>query len=338
MKLRNEAPILVVEGNITTDTVLYTVKLTYSGQIAYSDDIPDQYLEKNAKVTILDNLGDSTTLVYTGTQGVYQTTDTTFIGQVGRSYSVKVELPSGKTFVSKPELIKPAVPISSLNIVYDDKFDFNFPTKLKVYADINDPADQENYYKWDFTAWTGRQTHGVPCGFGCLIYEYCYQRTISNDINIYADDAVNGNVISNQYMGQSYIYTYLNHFIEIKQSSISRDAYLFWQSFKDQTTRTGSILDPLPASIKGNIYNQADPEEFALGYFSASSVTHKKAELIPYSITDYLLKISAEELIPPGSVACFQYFPNTLSYDPPPAPQYPPPPGWDTAEQIEVHW
>lgn len=338
VKLRNEPPVLVVEGNISTDSIPYTVKLTYSGQLAYADDIPDQYLEQNAKVTIEDDLGDSTALSYTGRQGVYITNDSSYIGQIGRSYFVKVQLPAGKTFLSKPEKINPPVPVSAINVVFDSTFDFYFPTKLKIYADVNDPANEENYYKWDFTSWTMRQTHGVPCGFGCLIYEYCYQRFENKQIDIYADDAINGNVIKNHYMGSSYIYTYGNHFIEIKQSSISKEAYMFWESYRDQTTRTGSILDPLPASIKGNIYNESNPEEYALGYFSASSVTHKKAELIPFSITAYLLQISALELIPPGSVACFDYFPNTISYDPPPARQYPPPPGWENAEKIEVHW
>jgi hypothetical protein len=338
VKLRNELPVLVVEGNISTDSIPYTVKLTYSGQLQYADDIPDQYLEQNARVTIKDDLGDSTVLSYTGRQGVYITKDSAYRGQVGRSYFVKVELPTGKTFISKPEKISPPVPVSSIRVVFDSTFNFYFPAKLKIYADINDPVDNENYYKWNFTSWTMRQTHGVPCGFGCLIFEYCYQKFENNQIDIYADDAINGNVIKNHFMGFSSIYTYGNHFIEISQSSISRDAYLFWQRFRDQTTRTGSILDPLPASIKGNIYNQSNAEEFALGYFSASSVTHKKAELIPFSITDYLLKISALELIPPGSVACFDYFPNTISYDPPPARQYPPPPGWENAEKIEVYW
>ena len=69
---RNEKSILVVEGSVTTDTVPYTVKLTYSGPVAYSDAIPDEYLEKDAEVTISDDLGNTTPLVYT-TQGIYET-------------------------------------------------------------------------------------------------------------------------------------------------------------------------------------------------------------------------------------------------------------------------
>src|SRR5690349_1925197 len=84
--LRNENPILVVEGNITTDSVPYTVKLTYSGPLTLATEIPENYIEKNAVVAITDDLGNATELSYTGSQGVYQTTDPLYVGQAGRSY------------------------------------------------------------------------------------------------------------------------------------------------------------------------------------------------------------------------------------------------------------
>lgn len=68
--LKNEKPMLVVEGYVTTDTVAYPVKLTYSGPITCSDIIPDQYLGKDVVVTITDDLGNSTPLLNKH-QGVY---------------------------------------------------------------------------------------------------------------------------------------------------------------------------------------------------------------------------------------------------------------------------
>ncbi len=117
---RNEKPILVVEGSVTTDTIPYTVKLTYSGPITSSEAIPDQYLEKEAVVTISDDNGHTTPLSYT-TQGVYQTTDPSFIGKVDNSYSVTVVLKDGRKYVSKPEKIKAALPINSIDVSFVNK-------------------------------------------------------------------------------------------------------------------------------------------------------------------------------------------------------------------------
>ncbi|MEO6719142.1 MAG: DUF4249 domain-containing protein [Ferruginibacter sp.] len=334
---RNEKPILVVEGSITTDTVLYTVRLTYSGPITSSENIPGQYLEKDAKVTIVDDLGNATELVYKS-DGNYETTDSLYRGKVGRTYGVTVVLKDGKKYVSTPEKIKAPVPISKINVDFVSKFDMNLPSYMNVSVNAQDPAGEENYYRWTFYTWLLRQTKGVGCGFGCIMYEYCYQKYIENEVHLLSDASINGNEIKKQTVGRCYIYTYGNPAIDIVQTSLTREAYQFWKSYQDQLTRTGSILDPLPATIKGNVYNASDPTDFALGYFSASSLTHKRAILIPNSITAYWLGISAGQFIPDKSVACFDYFPNTLLYPPPPARQYPLPPGWEQAEQINVFW
>jgi hypothetical protein len=334
---RNEKPVLVVEGNITTDTIPYTVKLSYSGPAIATNQVPEATYEKEATVTISDEQGQSTALVYTG-EGNYQTTDPSFIGQVGHSYQVNIHLKDGTTYLSIPEKIAAPVDIANINVSYTSHFDIYYPSRMDFSVDVQDPAGEENYYKWDFDGWTMRQTHGVPCGFGCVMFEYCYQKQVDKGIKILSDNLINGNQVKNFTVGHSYIYTFGNHFIEISQSSLTREAFQFWQRYNDQLTRTGSILDPLPASIRGNIYNESKPDEFALGYFSASSVTHRRAIVLPYSITQYWLDLSAVQFIPPISVACFDYFPDALVYPPPPARQYPPPPGWENAEQIKVYW
>ncbi|MFM9910187.1 MAG: DUF4249 domain-containing protein [Chitinophagaceae bacterium] len=333
---RNEEPILVVEGSITTDTVPYTVKLTYSGLIDFSDDIPDQYLEKEATVSISDDLGNVAPLVYKN-KGIYETTDPAYIGKVGRSYHVIVLLKNGKKYISTPEKIKPPIPFSKVNASFVNIFNLDLPTYLNVSIDANDPAGEENYYRWSFYSYIMRQTKGVPCGFGCIQFEYCYQKFIDKEIRILSDAAINGKEIRNQSVGRCYIYTFGNPYIEISQLTTTREAYQFWKRYQEQLTRTGGILDPLPAAIKGNVYNASNTSDFALGYFSASSVTSKRVVLVPYSITNYLLEISAFHFIPEDYIACFDYYPNSLVY-PVPGRIYPPPTGWENAEELKVYW
>jgi hypothetical protein len=335
--LRNEKPILVVEGSITTDSVLYTVRLTYSGPYKYGLDIPEGFLEKNAAVYIRDDLGNQTRLVYKD-KGIYETTDPAYVGKPGRSYSVIIELQNGKKYISEPEEIKPSVPIESYKVNFVPDFNLVHPAYLQVSVNAKDPASEENYYRWTFYSWILRQTKGVPCGNLCIFAEYCFQRITDKEVRILSDASINGNQIINQPAGKSYIYTYGNHYVDIGQHSLTREAYQFWRKYDDQVSRTGNTLDPLPASVKGNVHNASDPADIALGYFSASSVTHKRAILIPYSITPYFLNISAVSFIPPENVACFDKFPDTQSYAMPPADQYPPPPGWQNADTVKVFW
>lgn len=334
---RAEKPRLVVEGSVTTDSVPYIIKLTYSGKIIAGDVIPDNLLEKNATVTIKDDAGNSTGTEYVDS-GNYRTTNPAFIGVPGRSYTITIELKDGKKYTSTPEKLPAPVPIAAVNVNYVNDFDRYHPAWIDVRVDVNDPATQENYYKWDFLSWIPRHTNGVSCGFGCIEYDNCFQRSVDSFFNILSDASFNGNTISNMQVGRSYIYWYGKHYMDIKQRSLTREAYQFWERYNDQKIRTGSILDPLPASIKGNIHNAADETDFALGYFSAEGVTHKKAVLVPLGVTDYLLGLSAKIFVPEGSKICFEAFPDALPYGPNPAPQYPPPPGWESAEEIRIEW
>ena len=311
------------------------MRLTYSGPFTSTRDISDEQLEKDAIVTIEDDGGNATPLVYKDS-GIYITTDPSYIGKVGRSYHVNILLKDGTRFISRPETIKPVQPISAVKVNFMMDFSIELPTYLNVSVDTKDPAAEENYYQWKFYSLIMRQTWGVPCGFQCIKFEYCYQAQVDNEIRVLSDQNINGNEIKNQTVGRSYIYTYGNPYVEIAQLSITREAFQFWKRYQDQLTRTGGVLDPLPASIKGNVYNANNDADFALGYFSASSVFRKKVIIIPYSITEYLLDISARSHIPQGWLSCFEYYENALPY--PDGRYAPPPPGWENAEQIKVYW
>ncbi len=335
---RQAAPILVVEGSITTDSIPYTVQLTYSGAIVSSSaDISESNYVKDATVSISDNLGNTTVLKYT-INGIYKTNDPSYIGKVGRSYFIKVKLKNGTTYISTPEKINNPVPISKVRGNFVNKSDMFFPTYMSVSIDAKDPGSEENYYQWKFNAWIGRKTKGVPCGIGCIMLEYCYQKYEDYTVRLLSDASINGNEILNKTVGKTYIYSYTDPHVDISQLSLTREAYQFWKRYDDQLTRTGSVLDPLPASIKGNVYNQSNTSDFALGYFSAAGVTHKKVTLVPYGITPFLLEITAYQFMPTKSVACFLYYPDALKYGLPPAPQNPIPPGWENAEKIKVIW
>ena len=333
VETRNVESILVVEGGITNDTVPCTVKLSYSGPFKRGNVIPDDFLEKEANVAIVDDLGNKTTLTYKG-EGIYETTDPEYVGRVGRSYSVIIDLKNGTQYISVPETIKPSVRVSDIST----GFNFYTPSRINVSVDVNDPATEENYYSWSFYSWAPRKTDGISCGFGCIVYDYCFQKFTNRRLSILSDAAVNGRMLNSIPIGTSPIYWFGDHYIDIRQHSISRSQFHFYEMMNDQISRSGNILDPLPAPIKGNVYKASDPNDFALGYFSASSVRHVRAILLPYNITQFLLDQTAAEFIPAGPRICFEAFPDALFYPPPPARQNPPPPGWENAQVIEVRW
>ena len=86
----------------------------------------------------------------------------------------------------------------------------------------------------------------------------------------------------------------------------------FLAKVDEQTSRTGSIFDPLPASPEGNIYNINQPNELALGCFGASAVSYKRIVIVPMYLKEHLLQSIAGIFIEEGD--CSILYPNAV-YD-----------------------
>jgi hypothetical protein len=338
--IRNVPPELVVEGLITTDSTPYSVYLSYSGPYTNTYEASqdsNKYFITDAKVTIEDNLGDSTICSWVGL-GTYQSTDPSFVGTVGRTYTLKVYLSNGQIYLSKPETITPVPPIDSLTVTYDSS-DITgiIPPPLIASVHTRDPGGSSNFYRWTSSGYMPRKSVGDTCNpfqpfpcqnpFGECCGANCEQFNPNNQLSVLSNQFIQGREII-QPVYFSPVYWFGEHFMQVNQYSISLIAYQFWQQYVAQTTRTGSILDPLPAPLTGNIYNQADSTQIALGLFSASDVTTKKVVVTPFFLQQYLLVSIAGQFVEPGD--CQYTYPNTLPDGADPA-------GWENAQFINMH-
>jgi hypothetical protein len=325
---------------VTTDSAPYTINLSYSGPytsagVAQLDST--KFFITDAKVTIEDNLGDSTVCAWVGL-GTYQSTDSTFVGTIGRSYTLKIYLSNGKTYISKQELISPVPPIDSLTIGYDSNQITQIqPPPLIVSVNTRDPGGAAHYYRWTATGFLPRKSWGSPCNafvdppctnpYMCTCGAFCEQPNSDNQLNVLSNQFIEGREIVLP-VYYSPVYWSGKHFVEINQYSLSLDGYQFWEQYLAQTNRTGSILDPLPAPLTGNIYNQADSNDLALGLFSASAVYTKKVVLVPFFLQQYELESVAGEYIEMGD--CQETYRNAL-------PDNSDPPGWENAQVINLY-
>jgi hypothetical protein len=64
--------------------------------------------------------------------------------------------------------------------------------------------------------------------------------------------------------------------MDLKQYSISQEAYRFLRLVKQQAEISGSIFDPPPATIRGNMISLNNPDEVVLGYFMAGGETSRR--------------------------------------------------------------
>jgi len=119
-----------------------------------------------------------------------------------------------------------------------------------------------------------RSPQPKPC---CI---QCFRSEISNNQSLFVvnDDNFNGLTAR---IPASFIedngMRFVNKFrIDLKQYSISQGAFRFLRLVKQQAEISGSIFDPPPATIRGNMVSLDNPDEVVLGYFIAGGETSRR--------------------------------------------------------------
>ncbi|MGV3541125.1 MAG: DUF4249 domain-containing protein [Rufibacter sp.] len=64
--------------------------------------------------------------------------------------------------------------------------------------------------------------------------------------------------------------------ILVRQYAISKEAYQYYETLKKNTENIGSLFDPLPTQLTGNIKNINDAGEPVIGFITVSSVDEKR--------------------------------------------------------------
>ncbi|MDO1447255.1 DUF4249 domain-containing protein [Rhodocytophaga aerolata] len=315
LPIRSESPRLVVEGMITNEKPPYIVRLFTTGDFLSSRYPPASLGVQSALVTITDNTGRSTTLKAVLEQpGVYQTVDSTFRGEIGRLYTLAVRMPDGKTFQSQPEQLLPVPVLDELKAKFVDVPDRSQPSGYQVLVDTQDPVETANYYRWSAYGYVRRESEGLPMIGGGICCKSCWLLIANNEVNIFSDANINGNRIQERFALFSPFYVRGKQYVEVSQYSLTREAYQFWKLLDEQQTRTGSLFDPQPAPIEGNIYNVENTNELALGYFGASAVSRRRLIIAGDTVTmfpDY-----QKAFVPLGPKDCRFAFPNASFFPP----------------------
>ncbi|UFH53144.1 DUF4249 domain-containing protein [Spirosoma sp. KNUC1025] len=273
---------LVVDGLITDEEPPYVIKLTYSGNLSRSLLIPDELAINGAVATIEDNFGNRAQLMQDPlTPAYYWMRDNRLRGVPGRAYTLRVTLPDGSRYVSRPEVLATVAPIERLYGEYQPSDPntvlFN---RFLVRIDTHDPPSPGNFYRWQalsyMPVWLGvndpQGYYDRSRGAGDGSYAPFYG-TLTN---VLSDQLINGNFIQGQLVLAPPLVALGPQFVEVRQYSLSREAYQYWVLYEQQLSRTGTIFDPQPASIEGNVRAEADTSKLALGYFGASAVSRQR--------------------------------------------------------------
>ncbi len=110
------------------------------------------------------------------------------------------------------------------------------------------------------------------------VYDYqcrtpCWRITNGFDIMVFDDRNSNGGLISQQRVAQIPLYDYRPALVDIRQLSLTADAYQYYKFFQDQNQRAGGLADIPPTALAGNVHEVDHPQVSVVGFFSASAVS-----------------------------------------------------------------
>lgn len=81
----------------------------------------------------------------------------------------------------------------------------------------------------------------------------------------------------------------------VKQYALSREAYEYWDHIKKSTEEVGSLFDPQPSAIEGNIRCITDPNEPVMGFFSLSSATEMRTFVSVEELPDWARELKNQD-------------------------------------------
>lgn len=266
---------LVVDGLITDEAPPYPIKLTYSGNLNSSLLIPDELAINGAVVTLEDDLGNRALLMQDPLNpAFYWMRDARLRGVTGRAYTLRVTLPDGSRYASRPERLTPVPPLDRVYGEYQES-DRNTVqlNNFTVRIDTRDPNTPGNFYRWQaycyMPVWSGSDPRR---GNGSVNYAPFYGLLT----NVLSDQLINGNRITGRLVLSPPLVGLGAQYVEVRQYSLSQAAYQYWTLYEQQLARSGTIFDPQPASIEGNVRLENDTTKLALGFFGASAVSRQR--------------------------------------------------------------
>ncbi len=319
-----ETNLLVVQGfinsnGITTINLSRTTPLSGIGM-----------LEQSAAIVQIE--GDDNTVypLSNGGGGVYISDDLSLNSAV--KYRLYIRTPDGKNYRSdyRTMINTPAV----------DSITFTRPGGgINLYINAYDPSGNTRYYKWNYEeTWEIKSKYEsflvYHLDFNTLnivisyydsvdrtrnesIYR-CWNNRNSSGIKIgntikLQEDRVYHNILHYQQGAEELSELYS---IQVKQQGLSREGYEFYEKMRKNTESLGSIFDPLPSELKGNIYCEEDAREVVIGFIEVTNVTEKRVFISKDQLPDWNYDSRCEEevYVPPyrDSLLAYIHYPGRL--------------------------
>ncbi len=293
--------LLVVDGLLTNEDNPVIVKLAVSSSINDNELIP----LSGGSLYITDE--DQTEIFLAETEpGTYQVLDSSYRAKIGSDYKLHINLADGRNYESDICRLPPPSPIDSVYGVVQS-FDIQNSIRrlwgIQFYIDNHSVTGDTCYYQWrlsqtykyrsslniDYT-WEG---HYIPYPNPDSL-RTCWKTEQINQIYTYSTTHIDPPVINQfplNFVNTKTRKLSIRYSLLVKQLSISKDAFDFWDALRQQNIEQGNLYSQQPIQITGNVHNMNNLEEDILGYFTVASITEKRIYVVRPAVIPFYYSI-----------------------------------------------
>ncbi len=200
---------------------------------------------------------------------------------INESYRLSIVLSDGKAYESDWQQLSVSPPIDSVTYTLDGR------EGVQIYVHTHDPTNQTRFYKWTFDeTWEYRTPlYSAYEIIGRTIVERevdinrCWSSLTATNINLFTTAALSQDLV--RYHPVTYVSAatdkLLNLYsINVHQQALTREAFDYWTELARNNETNGSIFDPFPSQLWGNIRSVSDPKERVLGFFSGGATQSER--------------------------------------------------------------
>lgn len=271
---------LVVEGFINAQG-LTQIKLSRSTPLDQKKTFKAE-LNASLKIEGEDNTSFSLATLpnglYTGTATIHPE----------RKYRLRIKTKDSKEYLSDFVPVKITPPIDSISWKEEED-------GVGIYANTHDPANKTIYYRYEYDeTWEIRSAYYAAYMVDRVLPRqiiirptvatdppifFCWKYDTSSNIILGSSAKLENDILHMQPI--VFIPTRdekigVRYSIHLRQYALDKEGYQFMEQMRKNTEALGTIFDPQPSLLKGNIHSLSDPNEIVIGYVMATTVQQQR--------------------------------------------------------------
>ena len=295
---------LVVDGFINARGVS-TIRLSRTAALDAQATPP---AETNARLQIEQQNGANYPLTETA-PGVYTSAGLTL--DAGRQYRLRISTAAGSQYASDFVPVKLTPAIDAVDWKVQD-------SGTNFYLSTHDDTRSSQYYRWEYN-----ETWEISSPYQPNIeYFNGAIRTIRQRLPIVCwSNSASSNILLSQTTNLSedrvkdfrlfILPTNSNRFrirysVLVRQEVLTKEEYAYWEKLRKNTENIGTLYDPLPVQLTGNVNALDGGDDRALGFVGAHSMSEKRIFIDRSDLPATARPFSGyESCIPPDTINPF---------------------------------